>query len=168
MSMMRAWRMSAMESIDRHSARSLVPPTSSVPRVPPVIRASKTTRAPLNGRGFEVPNAGLRRDSVNECVVRVRTGSASYTVSSLTSLIEPTSLLSCNSIPPPGKRPESVEAVAPAVEPAEKDLVIIVDDDRVAGKANVIFGEVHDLTLPAPGPVVRLSAPPPDPLGWSG
>src|SRR5699024_11723924 len=55
-----------------------------------------------------------------------------------------------------------------AVEPAEKDLVIIVDDDRVTGKANVIFGEVHDLTLPGPGPGVRLSAPPPDPLGWSG
>src|SRR5699024_12426589 len=69
--------------------------------------------------------------------------------------------------PTPGKRPERVEAVAPAVEPAEKDLVIIVDDDRVAGKANVILGEVHDLTLPAPGPGVRLSAPPPDPLCWS-
>src|SRR5699024_7335022 len=70
--------------------------------------------------------------------------------------------------PTPGKRPERVHAVAPAVEPAAKDLVSRVDDGRAAGKANAIFGEVHDLPLPAPGPGVRLSAPPPDPLGWSG
>src|SRR5699024_12818788 len=70
--------------------------------------------------------------------------------------------------PTAGKCPDRGDAVPPAVEPAEKDLVIIVDDDRVTGKANVIFGEVHDLTLPGPGPGVRLSAPPPDPLGWSG
>src|SRR5699024_6134879 len=70
--------------------------------------------------------------------------------------------------PTPGKRPERVDAVPPAVEPAEEDLVIIVDDDRITGKANVIFGEVHDLTLPGPGPGARLSAVPPDPLGWSG
>src|SRR5699024_11969295 len=67
--------------------------------------------------------------------------------------------------PTPGKRPEREEAAAPAVEPAEKDLVIIVDDDRVARTDNVIFGEVHDITLPAPGTAVRLQATPPNPLG---
>src|SRR5699024_11996798 len=70
--------------------------------------------------------------------------------------------------PTAGKRPERVDAVPPAVEPAEKDLVIIVDDDRVTGKANVIFGEVPDLTLPGHGRGRRLSATPPIPLGRSG
>ena len=52
-----------------------------------------------------------------------------------------------------GQRPDRVQAVLPAVEPAEEDFVVVIDDDLVTGKSSVIFGEVHDLTLPASTPV---------------